>query len=182
MKSMRMALLGLGLGLMVAGEAGAQTTVAGSAQLTVGQVLALDVTSTTINFGTVSAADYGDTDFTGAGGPYYRTTGTQSSVSTLGNVPHDVTVEADQAFFGSSSGNNENLKAASDLEWSTDGGTNWNTFDVAPTNVITNQARGRNSGIATVDYRVRLDLATDSPDGTNNETYTLPFTYTIVAN
>ena len=93
----------------------------------------------------------------------------QTTLTYSGNVPHVVTIAADVASF-----TGPYAKAASDLEWSTDG-TTWSPLSTLPVNVASSAAPGRYTQV--VWYRLILDYQQDAPG-----TYTLPITYSIVAN
>lgn len=141
-----------------------------NASVTVPTVLAITVDNLNIAFGSASGADFT------AG---YINAATTSTVDTRGNVVHDVTIQADAANFTyTGSETPAPTKAASDLEWTNDGGTSYTAIDnVSAADVATALARGVHAGAVTVGYRIALDLAADAPGD-----YALNFTYTVVAN
>lgn len=144
-------------------------TASASASVTVPTVLSITVTNQNIAFPSATA-----TDFTNG----YVGTATSSSIDTKGNVVHDVTIQADAATFTYTGAETDPNKGASDLLWSSNGGTSWTALDnAAAVDVATALARGVNSGAATVDYRIALSLTNDVPGD-----YSLGFTYTVVAN
>lgn len=142
-------------------------SVAANASITIPTLLHIDVSGTAVTFGTASLTDWNN--------EWIAATGTGSEITTRANVLHDVTIEADAATMSTTDGG---TKAASDLQWSTDAAAFTDLSETAA-DVLTGLARGNNGGAArgTVTYRMRLDEATDEPG-----TYTLAFTYTVMAN
>ncbi|MFW6331392.1 MAG: hypothetical protein ACOC3J_06670 [Gemmatimonadota bacterium] len=149
-----------------AGALSAQEAVAsrgGTATITIPTLLHIDVTNLSVEFDAPSF-----TDFTAE---MIEANSEASVIDTRGNVVHDVTIEADA----------ENMagpwsKPASHLEWSTDG-SNWTGLSTSAADVVTGVARGSNATVASVLYRMVLDEEEDVPG-----TYTLDFTYTVIAN
>lgn len=163
-----LAVLAAGLMVLLAVRgAEAQADVAsGSASITIGQVLAIDVTNTTVSFDNPDATDFDS-------GSMDATSGS-SQIDTRGNVEHAVEITADADFFSGGGGS----KPASDLRWSTDGfGSQDVGLSTTAARVVEGLSRGNNTGATSVDYRILLDYTTDAPD-----TYTLGFTYTVVPN
>lgn len=155
-------------GLFSAATVDAQTAAA-SASITIPELLSINVTNTTIAFAQPAFTDY-DAGEIG--------TATTSSISTRGNVAHDVTVASNAAAFTYGGGAGPDpLKPAADLQWSTDAGTSWNGLTTLAVDVLTNLGRGQNANAATVAYKMALDETVDIPG-----TYSLAFTYTVVAN
>jgi hypothetical protein len=93
-------------------------------------------------------------------------------IETRGNVVHAVTIEADASEMSGGSG----TKPAHHLEWSADAAGPFLGLATAPATVVADLARGRHAAAAEVWYRMLLDYETDEPG-----TYTLAFTYTVVA-
>lgn len=167
----RITSLAVALLLVVAGvaTAEAQSTTA-TAEINIPTVLFMDVSGTTVSFDDPAAADFENGVI-----PANNST----TIDTKGNVAHDVTVQAEADNFSGGSGN----KPAGDLIFSTGGGisapgdgTSVPESSGSPVDVATALSRG-NPGAVTVDYGILLDYTTDEPD-----TYTLDFTYTVVAN
>lgn len=167
----RIASLAVALLLVVAGvaTAEAQSTTA-TAEINIPTVLFMDVSGTTVNFTDPTASDFENGVI-----PADNST----TIDTKGNVAHDVTVQAEADNFTGGSGN----KPATDLVWSTSGavsapgdGSSVPQSSGSPVDVATGLSQGNPSAI-TVDYGVLLDYGTDEP-----ATYTLDFTYTVVAN
>lgn len=136
----------------------------GTAQITIPTLLHIDVSNLAVSFGSPTFDDFD-------AGLIAATSGA-SVIDTRGNVVHDVTIVADAAAF-----TGPYTKPASDLQWSIDGGTSWTSLSTTATDVATAVARGTNASVATVDYQLLLDAALDVPG-----TYSLDFTYTVVAN
>ncbi len=165
----------LGLTALVAGSAAAQTTVAASTSITVGTVLSLNVTNTTVAFASPTTTEFN------AGKEASTTT---STVTSTGNVEHSVVIwTAAATMTGSGGGAAPDAvnasKAVSDFQWSTDGGTTFTGVVASSTSatggkVINKHARG--TGSASVTYQMLLSYATDTPG-----TYALNFNYTIIA-
>lgn len=146
--------------------AAAQTSESATATITVPTVLFLDIDVNAVDFPDATSADFeaGNITF-----------GTTTTLEHNGNVTHDVEIASTTGFF-QNSGGTDSSKPASDLEWSLDNGSSWNTgLGTTATDVVTAAAAGAHT--ESVDYRLLLDYATDAPD-----TYDLEFTYTIVAN
>lgn len=160
--------------LVLAGAATAQaqnTSASATAEITIPTVLFIDVTSD----GLVSFDQPDATDFNNG----FIPTSDQTTIDTKGNVVHDLTVVANSSEF-TDSGGNATSKPASDLLWSASGdvtdASQGNPMPTSATDVATGLAKGDPSAIA-VDYGLLLDYATDAP-----ATYSLSFTYTVVAN
>ena len=168
----KLALLTMAGALFGASGAAAQSSVNASASITIPTVLEINVTNTTVGFPTPVLADF-------TTGSILSNTGS-SSVSTRSNVVHDVEVVTAGGVTTMTYAGTQTpapTKAASDLEWSTDGGSTWTGLSDTPADVLTALARGAHSNAASVDYRMLLDLATDAPG-----TYSLAFVYSVVAN
>jgi hypothetical protein len=150
--------------LFGANEAVAQT-VQGTATITIPTLLSIDVTNVSVTFPSPDLDDY----TTG----YVDMSSGTSVVSTRGNVQHDVTIAADAAAM-----TGPTAKPASDLQWGTGGsGGGFAGLSTSAADVATGLARGTNDAVAEVTYRMLLDEAADEPG-----TYSLAFTYTVVAN
>lgn len=168
----RLTSLAVALFLVVAGVATAEAQPSETATATVNipTVLFMDVSGTTINFSGVDATDFENG---------VVSADNSTTIDTKGNVAHDVTVQAEADNFTGGSGN----KPATDLIWSASGaisapgdGSSVPQQSGGPVDVATALSRGNPAAI-TVDYGILLDYATDEPD-----TYSLDFTYTVVAN
>lgn len=163
-------LLGV-IALLGASDVAAQTTANGTATITIGQVLYINVTNTAVTFPNPTGADYAATPAA------VTATSGQSVIDHAGNITHDVEIASSADFFDAINVANDGMKPSTHLEWSSDGGTSWTGVSTAPVDVVTAAAAGLYTGAATIDYRMLLDHTTDAPD-----TYTLDFTYTVVAN
>lgn len=163
----RILTLVVGLTLFGAAAAYAQDQVDVNASITIPTVLYVDVTNTSVTFDQPDATDYanGSIDANVSGVLSYR-----------GNVQHSVEIAADADYFDATDAANDDLKPASHLEWSKDGGSNWSALSTTAADVVTGVARGAHDNAQTIDYRMLLDYTTDAPD-----TYSLGFTYTVVA-
>ena len=162
---MRKTILGLVVLMAVsAGALSAQTSQTGTATITIPTLLQIDVTNLTVSFPSPTFADF-------TAGTIAPSSGA-SVIDTRGNVVHDVTIQASAATF-----TGPYAKSASDLQWSTDGGSSWTGLSTTATDVATAVARGAHAGVATVDYQLALDEAADLPGS-----YSLDFTYTVVVN
>lgn len=150
--------------------ASAQSAVNASASITIPTLLQITVDEVAVTFDAPTLNDY----LTGS-----LTSAVTSVIGTRGNVTHDVTIIADDPTMGfvPSAGGADPLKPASDLEWSIDGGGAWTGLSTTAANVVAGLGRGNNAAAASVNYRMLLDEASDEPG-----TYTLGFTYTVVAN
>jgi hypothetical protein len=152
--------------LFGANEAAAQVqTVQGNASIVIPTLLHIDVSNVTVAFPTpdLAAWDAGQVDMS---------SGT-SVVSTRANITHRVTIEADDATM-----TGPTAKPASDLQWGTAGtGGSFAGLTTTAADVVSGLARGTHATAAEVWYRMLIDEATDEPG-----TYSLAFTYTIVAN
>lgn len=152
--------------LVVAGSAAAQTTVNGTASITVPAVLSLAVTGTpTFGSPNVSNFDAGEIAANAAG-----------TITHKANVTHQVLVKAATDFFQKSAGGNSD-KPVADLEFSVNGG-NWVSLAAnAATagNAILSANRGSTS--EPIQFRMKLRYTTDAPD-----TYNVAYVYTIIAN
>lgn len=155
---------GLALFLVGPPPAPAQASASATATIDIPQVLYIEVTNTSVTFPQPTAADFN----TG-----HVAADVSSDLTYRGNVAHDVTVSADAQNFSGGSGS----KPATDLQWSTDGGSNWNGLTTTATDVVTGASRGQHDSGQTVDYRMLLDYSTDSP-----ATYSLDLTYSVVPN
>lgn len=144
----------------------AQSSVNGTSTITIQQVLYLAVSNTAVAFPVPTAANFNTGNVAASSAA--------SVVSHAGNVTHSVKITAGAANMTAT--DVANVKPASDLEWSMDSGTNWTGVSTTAQSVRTSIAKGQHNSAATVQYRMQLDYSTDAPD-----TYTLPFTYTVVA-
>lgn len=142
----------------------AQSQANATASIDIPQVLYVEVTNTSVTFPQPTASDFN----TG-----HVSADVSSDITHRGNVAHDVTISADASNFTGGSGS----KPASDLEWSADGGSSWNSLSTTAANVVTGASAGQHNSAETVDYRMLLDYSTDAPDS-----YTLDLTYSVVAN
>ncbi len=147
-------------------RARAQTTVNATATITIPQVLFISVDETNITFPQPGSTEF-DAGLIGAN--------EASTVTHKGNIVHDVELKADAANFTALDDPVNNIKAAADFQWSNDGGTNFTSISTTAADVVTAAPKG--IGNQTVNYRILLDYLTDAED-----TYTLGFTFTIVAN
>jgi hypothetical protein len=154
------------LSLFGASEAVAQVqTVQGNASILIPTLLHIEVSNVTVAFPTPDLAAW-------TAGEVDMSSGT-SVVSTRANVAHDVTIHADAATM-----TGPTAKAASDLQWGTAGTAgSFTGLATTATNVVSGLARGTHATAAQVWYRMLIDEASDAPG-----TYSLAFTYTIVAN
>lgn len=143
-------------------------TANATATIDIPTVLFIDVSDTQIDFGSPGQSDFE------AG---FISTTEQSVITTKGNVAHDLTIAADNATFSGGSGN----KSSTDLLWSASGDItapgDGNGLSTSATAIQSGLAQGAHPDVATVDYGMLLDYATDSP-----AQYTLNFTYTVVPN
>lgn len=136
-----------------------------TATVTIPTVLAINLTGNSFDFNpTQTEFDAGVMGATGT-----------STLSTRGNVPHDIDITAGTNTFGYSGTYTDPAKAASDLEWST--GSGWTGLSTTAAPVVQGLSRGVNANAATVSYQLLLSYDNDVPG-----TYTLNFTYTVVAN
>lgn len=126
-------------------------------------VLLLDVANADPRFTSITAADFD------AG--YALPTNGASTLAHKGNVSHSVHIRADAGLMSGGDGD----KPASDLQWSLDGGP-WTPLTTSNAALVPGANRGSHAG-RTVAFRLLLDFADDPPG-----TYTLNFTYTILAN
>jgi hypothetical protein len=154
------------LAMFGANEATAQVeTVQGNASILIPTLLHIEVTNVTVAFPSPDLAAWtaGQVDMSSGA----------SVVSTRANVGHDVTIEADA---GTMTG--PTAKPASDLQWGTAGtGGSFLGLTTSAADVVSGLARGTHATAAEVWYRMLIDEASDEPG-----TYSLAFTYTIVAN
>jgi hypothetical protein len=152
--------------LFGASEAVAQT-VAGTATIEIPTLLNIGVSNVTVAFPTPVLADWD-------AGQVGMSSGT-SVVSTRANITHRVTIHANAA---NMSGPVGTTKPASDLQWGT-AGTGGSFFELATgaANVVSSLNPGTHASAAEVWYRMAIDETSDVPG-----TYSLAFTYTIVAN
>lgn len=141
-------------------SASAQTQAA-TATITISSNLTLTVTELTVDFGTqdTPGAYPGDVS---------------SVIDHGGNVTHSVYIAADQTHFDAVNSANDAVVAASQMEWSIDGSV-WTPLSTTPVAIISAAAPGSYDDAATVQYRITVEIE-DAPD-----TYTLPFTYSILA-
>ncbi|HUG40066.1 MAG TPA: hypothetical protein VMM12_06265 [Longimicrobiales bacterium] len=144
------------------------TTAAASASITIGTLLSVSVDQPSVTFPQPTFADYDAGEIAGS---------VTSAVSTRGNVSHDVTIAADAAQMTYSGTETPPAKPSTDLQWSNDGGASWFGLSTTAANVATALPQGTNPTAATVAYQILLDEANDYPG-----TYSLNFTYTVVAN
>lgn len=148
-------------------EAQAQSTVNATATIQIPQVLFISVDETAITFNS-PAVDA--TDFEAG----FKAADQVSTVTHKGNIVHDVEIKADATDFTATNDPVNNIKPAADFQYSTDGGTNFSSISTTAADVVTAAPKGDNT--QQVNYQILLSYA-DAPD-----TYTLGFTYTIVAN
>jgi hypothetical protein len=149
--------------LVAAPQAQAQTTAAVTLHVVVPQVLRIGVDAAQVDF-TFVEADY---DFgTGAASK----TGT-TTVTHMGNIAHDVTIEADAPNF-TASGGATYVKPASDVSWSSSSLTGV-TLSQTPTD-ISSSAFGQGRAQETVTYTVSANTANEDPGN-----YDLALTYTV---
>lgn len=149
--------------LGAAGPAAAQTSESATASVSINQVLYLDVTNTNVTFSEPTASDFNSGEILSS---------VQSDITHRANIVHDVEVAADASNFSGGSGS----KPASDLHWSLDGST-WTPLSTTAADLVTGVAPGAYDNAETVSYKLLLDYSTDEPGS-----YSLGFTYTIVAN
>lgn len=151
--------------LFGASEARAQTSVPATASITIPTLLSIEVSETTVTFPTPDLDDY-------TAGSIDMSSGA-SVVGTRGNITHRVTISADAATMTGPS-----AKPASDLEWGTGGsGGSFAGLSTTAADVVADLVRGTHASAAEVSYRMVLDEAADEPG-----TYSLAFTYTVLAN
>lgn len=170
MKNVTTLLAATGLLLFAAIPATAQTSVNGSASITIPTVLYISAANTSVGF-TAPTADNFD-----AG---YVNSTTTTAITHRANVRHSVTVAAaapTMTATGGAAGADaaRAAKPAADLRWSTDGST-FSGLTTSAAAVRSGVARGAYSDLA-VNYRMALSYADDTPG-----TYGLNFIYTIVA-
>lgn len=161
--------------LALAGATAAQAqSVTASVQIPT--VLSIDVAGpNTFSFPAVTAADYA-ADGTGS---VLAGAANNSTLSTRGNVSHDVEIASsggatEMSYTGAETA--PSVKPVGHLRWSLDGST-WNPLQGVAQDVQTAVARGAHQDLATVQYQMLLDLATDSPG-----TYSVTFVYSVVPN
>lgn len=155
-------LLATGVLVCAAVEAEAQTTAQVVATITIPEVLRIDVNTPDITF-TPDAADY-------TGADILVPANEQTTVTTVANVPHSVTVEASAASMPEASDPLQ-TKDTGDLEWSLDGSV-WSPLSIAAAEVETGLDRGANQTV--VQYRMNWK-ASDAPGE-----YQVTLTYTVV--
>jgi len=153
--------------LLNAEEAQAQSTVNATATIQIPQVLYISVDETAITFNS-PAVDA--TDFEAG----FKAADQTSTVTHKGNIVHDVEIKADATDFTATNDPVNNIKPAADFQYSTDGGSNFTSISTTAADVVTAAPQGGNT--QQVNYQILLSYA-DAAD-----TYTLGFTYTIVAN
>lgn len=151
--------------VMFAGSAEAQTTVNGSASITIPTVLSLAVTGTpTFSSPGISHFDAGEIAGNAAG-----------TITHKANVTHQVLVKAATDFFQKSAGGNSE-KVVGDLEFSVNGGS---YVPLAGSSAQTGSAiltSTRGSKSDPVNFKMKLRYTTDAPD-----TYNVAYVYTIIA-
>jgi hypothetical protein len=149
--------------LFGASEASAQTVQA-NATLEIAQVLYIGGTGLDVTFPVPTATDFHAGSIAG---------NATTVIETRGNVFHDVNVRADAALMTGGS----NVKAASDLQWSATGAEgSFLGLETTAANVVAGLPRGVHASAAEIWYRMALDIGADVVG-----TYTLAFTYTVVA-
>jgi hypothetical protein len=148
-------------------QAWSQSTVNATATIQIPQVLFISVDETAITFNS-PAVDA--TDFEAG----FKAADQVSVVTHKGNIVHDVEIKADATDFTAAADPVNNIKSAADFQYSTDGGSNFASITTTAADVVTAAPKGANT--QQVNYQILLSYA-DAPD-----TYTLGFTYTIVAN
>ncbi len=156
----------LALVLGAAASASAQAQVPADVTVVIPEVLAIDVATTTISFGTVDQADLDALEILAAA---------TSTLTHRANRPHAVQLEATGAAMENTDPVNTTVKPTTDLMLSVDGGTTWVGVGPlgTPASLLTSP-RGRYT--ATVSYKLLVDYD-DAPD-----TYAMTFNYTIIAN
>lgn len=170
MKNVTRVLATAGLLFVAAVPLQAQTSVNGSASITIPTVLYISAANTGVAFAAPTAENFG------AG---FVNSTTTTAITHRANVRHSVTVAAaapTMTATGGAAGADaaRAAKPASDLRWSTDGSTFTGlTTSAAP--IRSGMARGAYSDL-NVNYRMALSYADDTPG-----TYGLNFVYTIVA-
>lgn len=99
-------------------------------------------------------------------------TGSPVTVTHAGNLAHRVSVAASASTWSNSS------KPADHLQWSRNSGSTWTAFGTTAVNFHTSTSAASGRYDVAVLYRVQpLSYASDPPG-----TYSLSFTYTVVAN
>ena len=152
---------------MPAKRAMAQTTVNATATIQIPQVLYISVNETAITF---NSPPVDVTDFEAG----FKAADQVSTITHKGNIVHDVEIAANATDFTATNDPVNNIKSAADFQYSTDGGTNFTSISTSAADVVTAAPKG--AGSQQVNYQILLAYA-DAPD-----TYTLGFTYTVVAN
>lgn len=150
--------------LFGASSAWAQTSRNVTASITIPTILYIGITNA--NGASIAFPSPTATDFTA--GSIAASNGT--TLQHAGNVGYTVSVKAAASTMTATAGG---TKAASDLQWSTDGGATWTGMSTTAATVYTTGSPGINT--SNVTYQMLLNYATDTPD-----TYSLNFTYTIV--
>ncbi|HSH46209.1 MAG TPA: hypothetical protein VK966_10150 [Longimicrobiales bacterium] len=138
-----------------------------TASIEIPELLSIGVTNTSVTFDQPAVADW-DLGFIGASSG-------ASTVSTRGNVTHRVTIEADAATMTYTGSHTDPGKVAGDLQW--DAGSGFAGLTTGGADVVTGLTPGSHAAAAAVTYQMLLDEAQDVPG-----TYSLGFTYTVVAN
>ena len=148
-------------------EVSAQTTAGASASIVIPTLLSISVDQLTVTFPQPTLTDYSTGHVASA---------VNSTIGTRGNVEHNVTIEADAATMAYSGSESPPSKPSTDMQWSIDNAT-WNGLTTTATAVASALARGTNPAVAGVTYQMLLDETNDYVG-----TYSLGFTFTVVAN
>ena len=98
----------------------------------------------------------------------------QSAISVTSNTGYRVDLSANTANF-TVTGGGASTKPASDLEWS-NGGTFTGIPQSTSPATVHSSTSSANGPVATVSYQIKVDPLQDPP-----ETYSLGFTYTLIA-
>ena len=155
------------IAVLAASDTSAQTTAAASASIVIPPLLSISVDQLTVTFPQPTLADY-------TAGEVASTV--TSTIGTRGNVGHDVTIVADAATMSYTGSETPPSKPSSDMQWSIDNAT-WNGLTTTAAAVASAIARGNNPSVAGVTYQMLLDENNDYVG-----TYSLAFTFTVVAN
>jgi hypothetical protein len=159
--------------LFAAGMPAVGQVQTGTVTISVGAVLSLDVTARTVTFPTVTQAHYEQG---------WATASANSLVTTRGNITHSVSMQATSAIMGATGSGARADKPGSDLQVRLrPAGGAWGSpigLTTGAVSVVSGRAAGNHSADRPeIEYRVLLNWTADRPG-----TYTLGFTYTIVAN
>lgn len=160
------------LALAGAKQASAQTTASGSSSLTIGTVLYISVSNLTVGFPSVANTDYDNG---------YVIASALSQITTKGNTTHTVSIKANASTMTGTGTGARASKPASDLQVRTrpSGGSYGSLMGLTTSNqnlIVSRAAGDYSASLYDVEYRMLLNWGNDTPG-----TYTLSFTYTIVA-